>query len=77
MLPDTIAALAKQAGMVMYPTGVGIQEHTIWGDRNIEHFAKLIIQECAKIGELKEQGYAKYSPNSSVGWYMHQHFGIK
>jgi hypothetical protein len=43
-----IETLAKQAGMVKYPTGLGISENTLWGDRNIEKFAKLIVQECAE-----------------------------
>ena len=43
-----IETLAKQAGMVEYPTGLGIKENTIWGDRNIAWFAKLIVQECAE-----------------------------
>jgi hypothetical protein len=43
----------------------------------LEKFAELIVQECARIGELKEQGYEDYDPNLSVGWYMKQHFGVK
>jgi hypothetical protein len=39
-------------------------------------FAELIIQECAKIGEIKEQGFGDYDPNISVGWYMRKHFGF-
>lgn len=42
-----------------------------------EKFAELIVQECARIGELKEQGYEDYDPNLSVGWYMKQHFGVE
>ncbi len=41
-----------------------------------ERFAELIIWECARIGELKEQGYSEYDPDMSVGWYMRQHFGV-
>ena len=41
-----IETLAKQAGMVEYPTGLGISENTIWGDRNIAQFAELVAQEC-------------------------------
>jgi hypothetical protein len=40
-------------------------------------FAELIVQECARIGELKEQGYEEYDPDLSVGWYMKQHFGVE
>ena len=42
-----------------------------------EKFAELIVHECARIGELKEQGYEDYDPNLSVGWYMKQHFGVE
>ena len=40
-------------------------------------FAELIVRECARIGELKEQGYEDYDPDLSVGWYMKQHFGVE
>ena len=40
-------------------------------------FAELIVRECARIGELKEQGYEDYDPNLSVGWYMKQYFGVE
>jgi hypothetical protein len=43
---EKIKLLAEQAGMVLYPTGLGISENTIWGDRNIAKFAELIVQEC-------------------------------
>jgi hypothetical protein len=43
---EKIKEIAKQAGMVMYPTGLGIQENTIWGDQNISKFAELLIKEC-------------------------------
>lgn len=43
---ERIEHLAREAGMVMYPTGIGISENTLWGDRNITNFAELIIKEC-------------------------------
>ena len=63
------------------------QETDVWCDQNHygdefynlrweEHFAELIVKECARIGELKEQGHSDYDPNMSVGWYMRQHFGM-
>ena len=42
-----------------------------------QKFAELIVRECAKIGELKEQGYGDYDPDISVGWYMRKYFGIE
>ena len=47
------------------------------GHDEIEKFAQLIVQECAVIAELKEQGSAEYDKDISVGWYMQQHFGVK
>ena len=44
---------------------------------DLEKFAELIVRECARIGELKEQGYSEYDPDISVGWYMRQHFGVE
>lgn len=44
-----IEALAKESGMVMYPTGLGIRENTLWGDRNIENFAKAVALQCCSI----------------------------
>ena len=41
---ERIRQLATSAGMVMYPTGLGISENTLWGDRNIEQFAQLIVE---------------------------------
>jgi hypothetical protein len=68
---EKIEALAKQAGMVMYPTGLGIKENTLWGDRNIAKFAELLIKECARIsiesddtmtnqGEASAQAFTEY-----------------
>ena len=42
-----------------------------------EKFAELIVRECANIGDMKEQGYSQYDPDTGVGWYMRQHFGFK
>jgi hypothetical protein len=43
---------------------------------SVEKFAELIVGECARIGELKEQSCKIYNPDLSVGWYMKQHFGV-
>jgi hypothetical protein len=42
-----------------------------------EKYAELIVLECSRIAELKEQGFSEYDPNMSVGWYMRNHFGVK
>jgi hypothetical protein len=51
--------------------------HVDWQTQFNEKFAELIVRECARIGELKEQGYEDYDPDLSVGWYMKQHFGVE
>ena len=73
---ERIETLAKQAGMVEYPTGLGIKENTIWSDRNIEQFAELIVRECAGV-TLDYKNDAHYE-----GWCDHcaeilTHFGIE
>jgi hypothetical protein len=37
---------------------------------------ELAVAECARIAELKEQGYADYDKDMSVGWYMREKFGF-
>jgi len=54
----------------------GVHYEVMPKDTVYEKFAELIVQECARIGELKEQGSSEYDPNMSVGWYMKQHFGV-
>jgi len=55
----------------------GIHYEVLPKDTVYEKFAELIVRECARIGELKEQGYEDYDPDLSVGWYMKQHFGVE
>ena len=57
---ERIRQLATSAGMVMYPTGLGISENTLWGDRNIERFARLIVKECIGTVEGTLPGYQDY-----------------
>jgi hypothetical protein len=55
----------------------GVHYEVLPKDTVYEKFAELIVRECARIGELKEQGYEEYDPDLSVGWYMKQHFGVE
>ena len=48
-----------------------------WIEAYNKKFAALIVEECAKIGELKEQGYTNFDRDVSVGWYMRNHFGLE
>jgi hypothetical protein len=85
---ERIKQLAEQAGdyvnEVYTPPVRSKTPGKIWEDGHIdwhtqfnEKFAELIVRECARIGELKEQGYEDYDPDLSVGWYMKQHFGVE
>ncbi|NCP98400.1 hypothetical protein GW796_00805 [archaeon] len=85
---ERIEALAKQAGMVMYPTGLGISENTLWGDRNIGKLADLIIQECARIARAVPCPYEDKEARDRLGhtWDIAcvesgnsiiKHFGVK
>jgi len=65
---EKIKELALQAGGSHYPDVNTTQ---------LVKFAELIVWECARIGELKEQGCSEYEPDISVGWYMRQHFGVE
>jgi len=65
--------LAKKAGL---KKDHGSDREYI-GDFDWRKFADLIVSECAKIGELKEQGHEEYDTDVSVGWYMKQHFGVE
>lgn len=42
-----------------------------------EKLAEAVVVECARIAELKEQGYSDFDPATSVGWYIRQYFGVK
>jgi hypothetical protein len=85
---ERIHELARQAGdyvnEVYTPPVRSKTPGKIWEDGHVdwytqfnEKFAELIVRECARIGELKEQGYEDYNPDLSVGWYMKQHFGVE
>lgn len=70
---NKIKQLAEQAGST-HKQNLGVYQFYKF---ELENFAESIIQECAKIGELKEQGFGEYDPNISVGWYMRKHFGFE
>ena len=70
---ERILELAKQAGLKKEH---GSDREYI-GDFDWRQFADLIVRECARIGELKEQDHEDYDPDISVWWYMMQHFGVE
>jgi hypothetical protein len=80
MMNERIRALAEQAGIDFFNSTdaefVGKEYCEAWIEQQ-QKFAELIVRECSRIGELKEQGYSDYDPDVSVGWYMRQHFGVE
>lgn len=44
--------------------------------KNLEKFARLLINECAIIANEKEENFPQYDPNISVNWYIKKHFGV-
>lgn len=40
-------------------------------------FAELIVNECARLADLKEQGYGIYDPYVSAGEHLKDYFGIE
>ena len=78
---ERIKELAEQAGFVLWKNeswnSGDVVDWSVSYDDELEKFVELIIRECSNIGEMKEQGYSQYDPDTSVGWYMRQHFGIK
>jgi hypothetical protein len=56
---------------------VGGSHYPEVGGELLQKFGEAIVKECAKIAELKEQGSQEFDADTSVGWYMRQHFGVK
>ena len=75
---ERIKELAEQAGLE-FDEDLALESEPIYyiTQKTLEKLAELIIRECSNIGEMKEQGYSQYDPDTSVGWYMRQHFGVK
>jgi hypothetical protein len=73
---ERIRSLAMQSGAREVKTLLNSPPALSLNGDEIAEFAQMIVRECARIGELKEQGYQDYDPDMSVGWYMRQHFGI-
>ncbi|HET8688521.1 MAG TPA: hypothetical protein VFM18_18060 [Methanosarcina sp.] len=59
--------LAKQAGMEDYPT-YGV--NALYGEADIEQFAKLIVEECTRIAKRCPQG-------DFVAETIEEYFGVK
>lgn len=43
---------------------------------NVDKLAKLIIEDCARIANEKEENFPQYNKDISVSWYIKKHFGL-
>jgi hypothetical protein len=74
--------LCDKAGFILWGNeswGPG-PGHIDWAtnyDKEISKLVELVVEDCARIGELKEQGAKGFEADQSVGWYMRQLFGVK
>lgn len=68
-----IKQIATQAGMEDYPT-YGV--NTLYGDDEIEKFAKLLILECCKVIEPDDDPVDEINLRCSVIAQIHKHFDI-
>ena len=55
---------------------VGGSHYPEVGGELLQKFGEEIVKECAKMAELKEQGYSDFKPDVSIGWYIRQYFGM-
>lgn len=69
-----IEEFAKQADAI--PIHGEPRNRALVGYDNIQRFAELIVLECSRIAELKEQKDRSFHPDTSAGWYIRQHFGV-
>jgi len=71
-----VKKLAEQAGMRECSLGYGMPENVLWGERDIEKFAELIVGECAKFLD-ERSGYDNsnnsYHPEPEE---LAKHFGV-
>ena len=67
--------LMDQAGLGIQHDGIILTKSTT-GAKALEDLIRLVAEECARIAELKEQGYKAYLPDTSVGHYIRENFGI-
>jgi hypothetical protein len=83
---EHIKLLAEQAGMRECSLGYGMPENVLWGENQIENFAQLIVQKCAKEAFKYTWNRENYDHYSDVGWdclpgnlrsHIEEHFGVE
>jgi len=48
----------------------------LWQAVCVGRFTELLIEECARLVDLKESGYGIYAPNVTAGEHLRDYFGI-
>ena len=80
---DHIRDLTKLAGGEFWQRiesdGVLNKEAYITFDppQSLEKFAEMIVRECARIANEKEENFPQYDADVSVHWYILKHFGLE
>jgi len=71
---ERIKQLALQAGMVKFPPSIEteLQKNILFGDGQIEKFARLIIQECASAVNSRDDSDTGFWANI-----IKEHFGVE
>ena len=75
---EKIKELAKSVDAVFDVIAMGRHDGVLFTETELERFAELIIQECAKVADIERPtsagcGYITYT----VGERIKQHFGVK
>ena len=76
---ERIKELALKAGMTTTHLhyGRGPDPYVLWGENDIETFAELIVQECAKVcSEQRDPSNLNYKPSEKFSEAVKHHFGV-
>lgn len=79
---EQIKALTEQAGGDIWQrleNDVVNKEAFVTFDppMTLEKFTELVVRECARIANEKEENFPQYEPDVSVHWYILKHFGFE
>lgn len=76
MNEELIEKLAKEAGFDKDQYSLYWDQDSNSEGVDLEKFAEVIVRECGRIANEKEEGFSEYDPDTSVHWYILKHFGI-
>jgi hypothetical protein len=71
---ERIKELAALSGMKKCSLGYGMPENVLWGEDQIEKFARLILSECVSLLPYENCHTEK---GVHLGWVISEHFGVK